>query len=143
MNIFVSTRSDGNEMQKDWREAIVVGDLSLAESLIAAEGNVDSRDRFGQTAVMLAATAGHKSIVDLLIKQGADLDVTGKFGLSGVMLAIINGHIDIATALVEAGANTEISGSGAPGFSGKTANELASERGYEELSEAILRRQSR
>lgn len=126
-------------MRNEWRKAVIDGDIGLIESLAAEGQNVDSRDGYGQTALMLAAVYGHKSIVDLLLAHNAELDVTTKFGLSALMLAIVNRHADIAAALIEAGANTRLQGSGAPGFSGKTAGDLAREGGFNELAEAIAR----
>jgi ankyrin repeat protein len=41
------------------------------------------------------------------------------------MLAVINGHIGIVDTLARAGADVTIRGTGAPGFAGKTALDLA------------------
>lgn len=53
------------------------------------------------------------------------------------MLAIIAKHSDIARMLVRAGADLRIRGSGAPGFAGKTAYDLAVAGKMEELYEAL------
>lgn len=86
---------------------------------------------------MLAARHGRTSIADLLIAGGADLDVTAKYGLSALMLAVVNGHIDIALALIDAKANISLKGTGAPGFAGKTAKDLAGARGFNDLVDAM------
>ena len=44
------------------------------------------------------------------------------------MLAVIAGHAAIAEKLLRAGANRMLRGTGAPGFAGKTAYDLAVER---------------
>jgi ankyrin repeat protein len=109
-----------------------------ALSAILAEGaDVDARDRFGQTALMLAALHGHLEAVRLLVEFGADLDVTAKFGLSATMLAVVNHHESVARALAEAGADLRLTGTGAPGFAGSTAQDLARERGLVRLAEAL------
>ena len=59
---------------------------------------------------------------------GADLNATAKYRLSALMLAVIAGHADVARRLVSAGADLTITGSGAPGFEGKTAHDLARAR---------------
>jgi ankyrin repeat protein len=79
------------------------------------------------------------SIVGKLIEAGADLDNTAKYRLSALMLAVLNGHDAIVRALVAAGADTSLAGSGAPGFAGKTAADLARGRGAHELAELIER----
>jgi ankyrin repeat protein len=97
----------------------------------------DARDRYGQTGLMLAAHAGHGAIVDLLIAHGANLDVTAKFGLSAVMLAVVAGRPEVARQLARAGCNLSLRGTGAPGFAGKTASDLAEARGLSELAGAL------
>jgi ankyrin repeat protein len=123
-------------MDTSWEEAVSRGDAQTARTLLA-QGTVDSHDRFGQTALMLAAHAGHREIVELLIAHRVNLNVTAKFGLSALMLAIVAGHTEIATLLARAGADLSLRGSGAPGFSGKTAHDLAAERGMQELLAAL------
>lgn len=124
-------------MRQEFRTAIIRGDEATAERLLKDGEPLDGRDRFGQTALILAARHGHRSIVDLLVACGADLDVTAKYGLSALMLAIVNGHTDVALALIDANANTALKGTGAPGFGGKTARDLARARGFDDLVVAM------
>jgi ankyrin repeat protein len=86
---------------------------------------------------MLAALGGHLEAVQLLIRCGADLDVRAKFGLSAIMLAVINGHEHVARALANAGADLSLVGSGAPGFAGRTAAQLALDRGLAALAKEL------
>ncbi len=83
---------------------------------------------------MIAAHHGHGAIVEALVSRGADLDVTAKFGLSALMLAIVAGHGVVARLLARAGADLSLRGSGAPGFAGKTAYDLAVARETEDAS---------
>jgi hypothetical protein len=53
------------------------------------------------------------------------------------MLAIGAGHEDVARVLADAGADLSLRGTGAPGFAGKTASDLAVECGMWELSVAL------
>jgi ankyrin repeat protein len=121
-------------MRNDWRKAAIEGDVATMRSLLAEGIDVDSRDTYGQTALMLAALHGRREVVDLLLQNDADLDVTAKYHLSALMLAVLNHHSEIARALVTAGANTGLRGSGAPGFSGKTAADLAEDAGLSDLA---------
>jgi len=73
----------------------------------------------------------------VLVRAGADLDRTAKFGLSALMLAVVNHHEPVATALAAAGADLRLAGSGAPGFAGRTAAQLARDRGLEELARIL------
>lgn len=120
-------------MRDDWRNAAVEGDRPIIERMLDVGAMIDARDRYGQTALMLAALHGREEVVELLLRHGAALDVTAKHNLSALMLAAINGRIGIAKRLVDAGANLELSGSGAPGFAGKTARDLAEHAGHADL----------
>jgi uncharacterized protein len=121
-------------MDAPWEDAIKRGDVQRVVELLGHGANVDARDRHGQTALMLAAQAGCREVVETLIAHRADLNVTAKFGLSALMLALVAGHEDVARLLARAGADASLRGTGAPGFAGKTAHDLAVDRGMLELS---------
>ena len=124
-------------MDAAWEEAITCGDMRKTRALLAQGADVNSRDRHGQTALMLAAHAGHRKVVETLVAHRADLNVTAKFGLSALMLAIVAGHEQIALLLAQAGADLSLRGSGAPGFADKTAYDLAVERNMQALSKLL------
>jgi ankyrin repeat protein len=125
-------------MNAAWKRVVGDGDVEGVRALLRAGADVDARDRHGQTALMLAAHDGHREVVEMLIAAGADLNVTAKYNLSALMLAIVAGHVPIARLLANAGADLRLRGSGAPGFSGRTAYDLAAARGMEELC-AVLK----
>lgn len=117
-----------------WRVAAIAGDSATMSRLIADGLDIDGRDRYGQTALMLAAHHGHAELVHLLIAKGAQLDITAKYGLSALLLAVIGGHAEVAKILIDAGADLSMRGTGAPGFADKTARDLARERGLHDLA---------
>jgi ankyrin repeat protein len=121
-------------VRPEWEQAAARGDVESLGQQLAAGADVDALDRYGQSALMLAARAGHRAAVRLLVRAGAALDVTAKFGLSATMLAVVNGHEDVARELASAGADLGLTGSGAPGFAGRTAADLARARGLAELA---------
>lgn len=129
-------------MDAAWEEAITCGDMRKIRVLLAQGADVNSRDRHGQTALMLAAHAGHRELAEILIAHHADLNATAKFGLSALMLAIVAGHAEIASLLAQSGADLSLRGSGAPGFAGKTAADLAAARGMDELA-GLLKQEAR
>ena len=107
-----------------WEDAVRRGDADIVRDLLSRGIDPNTRDRHGQTALMLAAQAGHLALVQLLIDHGCHLNVTAKFGLSAVMLAVTAGHKEIAQVLACAGADLTLRGTGAPGFAGKTGGRL-------------------
>jgi len=121
-------------MDTAWEDAIKSGDVQIVLDLLGQGTDVDARDRYGQTALMLAAHAGHRDVVETLIAHRASLNITAKFGLSALMLALVAGHAEIARLLAKAGADLSFRGTGAPGFADKTAYDLALERGMLEVS---------
>jgi uncharacterized protein len=125
-------------VDQTWHDAIVRGDVESVRQLLRSGTDVDARDRYGQTALMLAAHHGHLEIVELLLAAGADLDVTAKYHLTALMLAIVAGHAEVARTLARAGADRRVEGSGAPGFAGKTAYDLAVARGMDDLYDDLM-----
>ena len=124
-------------MDAAWEDAIKRGDVQIVHDLLGRGAEVDARDPYGQTALMLASHAGHREVVETLIAHRANLNMSAKFGLSALMLAIVAGHAEVARLLAKAGADLSLQGTGAPGFAGKTAYDLAVERGMLELSEEL------
>ena len=123
-------------MDAAWEDAIKRDDVGMVRDLLGRGADADRRDRYGQTALMLAAHAGHGEVVETLIAHGAKLNITAKFGLSALMLAVVAGHGDIARLLAKAG-DLSLRGTGAPGFAAKTAHDLAMERGLPELAATL------
>ena len=100
-------------MNLNWQKATDEGDYEQICSLLEKGEDINSLDRYGQSALMNAAHRGDARTVKLLVEQGANLDITAKYNLSALMLAVITGHSDIVRILVNAGASTEIKGNGA------------------------------
>jgi ankyrin repeat protein len=120
-------------MDADWEDAIKRGEVQHVRDLLGRSTDVDARDRHGQTALMLAAHAGHREVVEALIAHRANLNITAKYGLSALMLALVAGHAEVVRLLADAGSDLSVRGTGAPGFVGKTAYDLAVEADMREL----------
>ena len=127
-------------MTPDWQQAAKSGDAARLAELLENGAEVDALDRYGQTALMLTARNGYSDAVRVLLDAGADLDRTAKYNLSALMLAVTNDRLDIVEQLIEAGADLEIEGTGAPGFAGKTALEIALDLGRDEIAEVLRTR---
>lgn len=116
----------------DWEGASRSGDVAALKHMLAAGYAVDATDGNGRTALMRAAHAGHAHAAELLVASGADLERAAKYDLTALMLAVISGHGPIARSLVAAGADITHTGSGP--FDGKTAADLAADRGDRHLA---------
>jgi hypothetical protein len=124
-------------MTREWEAAVHLGSIVEVQSLLDRGADIDARDRDGQTALMLAAMEGAGELTAFLIDRGASLDHTAKYGLSALMLAVIRGHLEVVRRLTSAGADVNILGTGAPGFAGKKALDLAIERSEPAMIEIL------
>src|SRR5262245_43574561 len=112
-------------MTREWEAAVHRGSLDDLKQLAERGADINARDRHNQTALMLAATAGHTAVVEWLVRRGAGLDHVAKYGLSALMLAVVRGHREIVRVLADAGADVTLRGTGAPAFAGLAALDLA------------------
>ncbi|MEJ2085915.1 MAG: ankyrin repeat domain-containing protein, partial [Acidobacteriota bacterium] len=81
------------------------GDLPGVEQALADGIPIDSVDRYGSTALSLAASNGHLEVVALLLEKGADPDIAESFYYTlPVDAALFFGHTDVAELLISAGA---------------------------------------
>ena len=124
-------------MKKEWEQAIRRGDLDAMQDLIGRGESIDSKDRHGQTALMIGAMRGQTDLVAFLVERQAALNITAKYNLTALMLATINNHPEIVHLLCKAGADRSIKGAGAPGFFNQTALDLAEEAGRDEIVKAL------
>jgi ankyrin repeat protein len=86
-------------------DVVTRGDSQDVRDLLDRGRDVEARDRYGQTALMPAAHAGHREIVEALIAHRANLNTTAKYGLSALMLAVVAGHAAVVRLLADAGAD--------------------------------------
>jgi ankyrin repeat protein len=116
-------------MKNEWEQSVLASDAEAILDQIRLGAMLDSRDRHGQTALMIAATRGDVSLTKLLIDNGADLNVTAKYHLTALMLAVLNDHEEIVRLLCDAGANLAITGTGAPALTATQPSIWLSEPG--------------
>ncbi len=119
-------------MKKDWAEATRTGNIERVQALLNEGTDINSLDKYGQTALMNAATRGDINLVQVLVKHGAELNHTAKYKLTALMLAVINHHKAVVSVLLEAGANAELGGS--KGHFERTPLGYAKEHGLHEIA---------
>ena len=93
----------------------------------------DAADFDGMTALHWAAENGDNEVVQLLLQFGADKDVaTSRGRKSALHLAAFEGHLEVVRLLLEAGADKD-----ATDFQGKTALQLATNYGHQEVVQLL------
>lgn len=95
--------------------------------------DINTRNHFGQSPLMIAAMLGNEQIVTLMLENGATLDVVDSKGLTALMLAARNGQSSVADYLLSHGADVNIQDK-----RGLTAIMHASAFGHQETVETIL-----
>ncbi|MBI3783738.1 MAG: ankyrin repeat domain-containing protein [Deltaproteobacteria bacterium] len=68
------------------------------------EADVNAKDEYGRTVLMLASEEGHREIVQLLLTKGADVSAKTSTGGTALDAATAGGHADIRALLQQAGA---------------------------------------
>jgi len=74
-------------------------DLRLTEQFVRLGADVNARDVFGTTALMLAARRGKDALVKVLLAKGADPTLTNCHGDSAASLAQAGGHTGLLRVL--------------------------------------------
>lgn len=117
------------------------GDVAMMKVLLAAGAEVDRRIGVGtaanETALIVAATNGHRDAVALLLDQKASLDAQSVTGTTALIAAASGGHVDLARLLLDRGAdvNAQTEPPGAV-----SALHLAARRGNLRLMQLLLDR---
>ena len=87
------------------------GDLPWLRELVERGVNLDVRDRFGQSGLMMAANANQLDSVKVLLDAHAPVNVTDDEGNTPIMFASQQGSEEIVQLLIDAGADLSMKGS--------------------------------
>ncbi len=89
-------------------EATLLTEVDVCKFLLKFGVPLDARNELGQTALMIAAEAGHRELIELYLAYDASLDLIDSDGHTALMLAASKGHSIIVQLLMKAGANTAL-----------------------------------
>ncbi|HEV2800531.1 MAG TPA: ankyrin repeat domain-containing protein [Pyrinomonadaceae bacterium] len=93
------------ELNDQLFEAARKGDAATVKSLLDRGVDVNSKFRYGATALSYAADKGHLEVVKVLLERKADTNVKDTFyGATPIVWAAQKGHAKIVEALIAAGA---------------------------------------
>ena len=88
-------------------EAVLVGNIAAISQHITAGSNLDEKDAYGSTPLIVTATFGVTEAAKTLIDGGADLHVPNNEGSTPLHIAALLCYTDVVKALVEAGVDRE------------------------------------
>ncbi|KAJ9597346.1 hypothetical protein L9F63_011786 [Diploptera punctata] len=108
------------------------GDMEAALILVQNQC-INSQDKWGNTALFLAACLGKHEVVEFLLEAGADVNYFNKDKRTPLLQAADLGHVMVVESLVEHGASVNTRNS-----FGDTALLLACQNGQHEIVEFLL-----
>jgi ankyrin repeat protein len=89
----------------DLHVAALQGNLSAVEQHINAESDLNQKDAYGSTPLILAITFGRTEVAKALIEAGADMTLTNNDGATPLHIAAFFCRIEIVKALLDHGAD--------------------------------------
>jgi ankyrin repeat protein len=125
------------ELGEQLVEAARAGDERAVKSLLMqkdVEAFVDHQNGDGLTALLRAASRGHRKVVKLLLDKGADPNLLTTWGTTALIRAAGEGHTEVLKLLLDFGADPNLKDSHG------TALAYAAGRGCTEAVELLLDR---
>ena len=90
------------------------GNTGQAQALIHDGIDVNARDAFGRTALLIAASQGHTYIVQILLEAGADPGVKDNVGTTALVAAEARGYSRIVSLLRDPSTHSDGAGEESP-----------------------------
>ena len=115
-------------------KAIDAGDVPACLAAVDAGADVNYRQSWGFTALMIAASRGDTNAVDSLLANGANVHLRNRVGATALACAAGMGNLEVVRSLMRAGADIE-----AQNTSGETPLFAACTDGHREVVRALLK----
>jgi ankyrin repeat protein len=104
-NDFNATTQDA--LAKDLHKALNALDLETLKVLVEMGADVDGRDTYSNTLLIIASIHGDTALARMAVEKGADIEKTNNTGSTALMLAAANNRPDIVRLLIKAGADLD------------------------------------
>jgi len=92
----------------DLHTATITGNLEAVEQHIKAGTDLNEKDMYGSTPLIIAATFGKNDVALALIEAGADLNIVNNDGSAPLITAAFLCRTEIVRALLDKGADKTI-----------------------------------
>ena len=125
--------ASANAAQSDLVSAAEAGDLAQVKALIAAHTDVNTKGRYGATALHVASFKGYVEEVRSLLIAGANVNARMENGATPLIAASQNGQLEVVRTLLGAGADVN-----AKNDAGIAALSRASAGGYLQIVQALI-----
>lgn len=71
---------------------MIAGDIVKVKKLIDMDVDIDARDYFGRTPLLLACQKGYENIVKLLVESNAEIDAKDNYGKNCLHFVVHDGR---------------------------------------------------
>ncbi|WP_419180479.1 ankyrin repeat domain-containing protein [Bacillus salipaludis] len=122
-----------DKMKEQFFKAVEKGNIAEINNLLNQGVNINSQDRVGRTALMIATYANDIETAKALIEKGADVNIQDNMKNNPFLYAGAEGYIGILKLTIKAGANPKLLNR-----YGGTALIPASEHGYVDVIKELL-----
>ena len=116
-------------------KAVQAGDYKTVSALLKNGADVNAKNGYGESALVLALKGNYDKTAALLIKRGADINIKDSNGNTLLMLAAQNGLKKSAKLMIKKGADVN-----AAGFEGITPLMMASRHGYGDIVHMFIKK---
>jgi len=93
---------------KAFFDAVKSGDRETVAMSIKEGFNLNTKDKDGYTALLIAAEKGDIEMAHLLVEKGADVNAKDKDGYTALMYVAYAGNLEIAKILIKNGADVHV-----------------------------------
>ena len=98
-------QAQGQHSDVNLHLAILQGNIEKVKQSLASGSDINQKDQYGNTPLIIATTFGKTAIAKLLIKKGADLNIRNSQGSTPLHIAAFFCYKDIVEALLAHGAD--------------------------------------
>lgn len=95
----VVTSCSSVDVNKGLLGAAEKGKISDVHNFLEKGADINTKDDFDRTALMMASHGGHTEVVKVLLDAGADLTAKGKFGATALSFATAGNYTEIIQLL--------------------------------------------